>query len=149
MRPRPVWRDETVMITRRCTQRQLLLQPDEELNQIYLYVLGLAAERTNTQLLHATAMGNHRHEVAHDRDGTRVEFYHFLHTLLARATNAVRGRFENVWSSEQTSVVRLVEVDDLVEKVVYAATNPVTAKLVARVHHWPGVNTLKALLDKC
>ncbi len=36
---------------------------------------------------------------------------------LARATNALRGRFENFWAAEQTSVVRLVEVDDLIEKV--------------------------------
>ena len=66
--------------------------------------------------------------------GALGEFYQYLHQLVARATNALRGRFENLWATEQTSVVRLVEVDDVVEKVVYAATNPVTAGLVTRVH---------------
>ena len=136
------------MITRRCTQRQYLLRPDEELNQIYLYVLGLAAQRSGVEVIHATAMSNHGHDVVHDPEGTRVGFYQYLHSLVARATNRLRKRRENLWSSEQTSVVRLVELDDIVEKVVYAATNPVRAGLVARVHHWPGVNTLKALLDK-
>ena len=136
------------MITRRCTQRQYLLQPDPEVNQIYLYVLGVAAQRTGVGLIHATTMSNHEHGLIDDRQGTRVEFYQYLHQLVARATNAVRGRFENFWSSEQTSVVRLVEADDVIEKIVYAATNPVTAGLVARVHHWPGVNTLRALLEK-
>ena len=44
--------------------------------------------------------------------------------------------------------MRLVTVDDLMHKIVYSATNPVTAGLVARVDQWPGVNTLKALLEK-
>jgi putative transposase len=136
------------MITRRCTQRMLLLRPDEETNQTYLYVLGLAAERAKTDLIHAATVGNHEHVEAYDRLGTRVEFYQYLHELVARSTNALRGRFENFWSSEQTSVVKLLDVEDVIAKVVYAATNPVTAGLVERVHHWPGVNTLRALLDK-
>ena len=93
-------------------------------------------------------MSNHEHVEAADRQGTRVVFYQYLHELVARAMNCLRGRFENFWAAEQTSVVRLVTVDDVVEKVVYSATNPVTAGLVARVDQWPGVNTLKALLDK-
>ena len=136
------------MITRRCTQRQYLLRPDPDTNQIYLYVLGLAAQRTGVKLIHATTMSNHEHDLVDDRDGTRVEFYQYLHQLVARATNALRGRFENFWSSEQTSVVRLVEADDVIDKIVYAATNPVTAGLVTRVHHWPGVNSLRALLEQ-
>ena len=148
MRPRPVLPGETTMKSRRCTQRQFLLRPDPEFNQIYLYVLGLAAQRTEIDLLHATAMSNHDHDVIHDRHARRVEFYQYLHALVARATNALRRRFENLWAAEQTSVVRLVTVDDVIEKIVYAATNPVTAGLVARVHHWPGVSSLRALLDK-
>jgi hypothetical protein len=34
------------------------------------------------------------------------------------------------------------------EKIVYAATNPVKDGLVARVHHWPGVNGLRDLLAR-
>lgn len=136
------------MTTRRCTQRQFLLRPDPEVNQIYLYALGLAAKHAGVDLMHATVMSNHEHDVLYDRHGRRVAFYQYLHALVARATNALRGRFENLWASEQTSVVRLVTVDDVIEKIVYAATNPVTAGLVARAHHWPGVNTIRALLDK-
>jgi hypothetical protein len=136
------------MITRRCSQRQFLLRPDDATNQTYLYVLGLAAERARIEPMIAVTMSNHEHVPLHDRYGTRVAFYQYLHELVARAGNALRGRFENFWSNEQTSVVRLVEVDDVIEKIVYAATNPVTAGLVERVHQWPGVNTLHALLEK-
>jgi len=136
------------MITRRTTQREFLLRPAPETVQTYLYVLGLAAEHAKVDLIYAMTMSNHEHLQTADRAGTRVAFYQYLHELVARAMNCLRGRFENFWAAEQTSVVRLVTVDDLVEKIVYAATNPVTAGLVARVDQWPGVNTLKALLEK-
>jgi putative transposase len=136
------------MITRRATQRQFLLRPDSETNQTFLYALALAAERTGVDVILPSVQANHHHTVTYDRHGRLVEFYQYLHTLTARAMNAWRGRFENFWATEQTSVVRLVGVDDLVEKIVYAATNPVKDGLVAKVHHWPGVNGLRALLDR-
>ena len=34
------------------------------------------------------------------------------------------------------------------DKLVYTATNPVQGDLVERVHHWPGVNGLPALLAR-
>ena len=136
------------MITRRCAHRQFLLRPDADTVPTYLYVLGLAAEHAKVDLIYAMTMSNHEHLELADRHGSRVAFYQYLHELVARAMNCLRGRFENFWAAEQTSVVKLVTVDDLVEKIVYSATNPVTAGLVARVHQWPGVNTLKALLDK-
>jgi hypothetical protein len=69
-----------------------------------------------------------------------------LHKLVARSQNALRGRWENLWSSEQVCVVRLVDRADVIDKLVYTATNPVKDGLVDRVDHWPGVNGLHALL---
>jgi biotin-(acetyl-CoA carboxylase) ligase len=45
--------------------------------------------------------------------------------MLARSQNALRGRWENFWSSEQVCVVRLVNREDVIAKLVYTATNPV------------------------
>jgi hypothetical protein len=56
------------------------------------------------------------------------------------------GSVENFWSSEQVCMVRLVDRDAVMDKLVYTATNPVQDHLVDRVHHWPGVNGLAALL---
>jgi hypothetical protein len=66
--------------------------------------------------------------------------------MFARSQNALRGRWENFWSSEQVCVVQLVGRDDVMDKLVYTATNPVKDGLVDRVDHWPGVNGLRALL---
>ena len=73
MLPRPVFPGENVLITRRCTQRTFLLRPDEETNQTYLYVLGLAAQRTGVGLVIAVTMSNHEHVGTHDGEGRRVE----------------------------------------------------------------------------
>jgi putative transposase len=56
------------------------------------------------------------------------------------------GRFENFWSSEPTSVVHLVEPNDILETMTYAFTNPTTADLVDTVEEWPGVTTFQASL---
>ncbi len=68
--------------------------------------------------------------------------------MFARSQNALRGRWENFWSSEPVCVVRLVGRDAVIDKLVYTATNPVQGHLVDRVHHWPGVNGLTALLAR-
>jgi hypothetical protein len=52
---------------------------------------------------------------------------------------------EAFWASEQTSVVELVKAEDVLAKMVYAIANPVTSHLVARVHRWPGVESLTAI----
>jgi hypothetical protein len=68
--------------------------------------------------------------------------------MLAKSQNALRGRWENFWSSEQVSIIHLVDTVDVMRKLIYAATNPVKDRLVERVHHWPGVNGLAALLGQ-
>jgi len=67
--------------------------------------------------------------------------------LFARSQNALRGRWENFWAAEEPCITRLLDRDAVIDKIVYAATNPVKDRLVERVHHWPGVNTYARLLS--
>lgn len=144
--PREVIPGRFYMVTRRCTQRQLLLRPDKETNNAFLYCLAEAAQRFNIDVILPCAMSNHHHTVVFDRHGTLPAFNEHFHKLLAKCLNALRGRWENMWASEQVSVVHLVNKADVLRKLVYAATNPVKDRLVERVHQWPGVNGLAALL---
>jgi REP element-mobilizing transposase RayT len=134
------------MITRRCTQRQFLLRPDRQTNNAFTYCLIEAALRCQIEILLPCAMSNHHHTVIYDRCGRYPEFVEHFHKMLARSQNALRGRWENFWSSEQVCVVKLVDRAAVIDKLVYTATNPVQDQLVDRVHHWPGVNGLGALL---
>lgn len=147
MSPRPVLPRQFYLITRRCTQRQLLLRPDPETNNAFTYCLIEAANRYRVEVLLPCAMSNHHHTVIFDREGRYPEFVEHFHKLMARSQNALRGRWENFWSSEQVCVVRLVDRETVMDKLVYTATNPVLDHLVDRVHHWPGVNGLVALLS--
>jgi putative transposase len=144
--PREVIPGRFYMVTRRCTQRQFLLHPDAETNNAFIYCLAEAAQRFDIDILLPSAMANHHHTVIYDRRGNVPAFTEHFHKMLAKTQNARRGRWENFWSSEQVCVVRLVDAADVMRKLVYAATNPVKDRLVERVHHWPGVNGLSALL---
>lgn len=134
------------MLNRNCTQRQFLLTPDPEINNAFLYCLIEAALKFDIVLLLSQMMSNHQHTPFYDPKGMAIEFTHRFHTHLAKCVNAHRGRWENMWSSEPPCLVELESVDDLVNKLIYTATNPVKAGLVERVHHWPGPNLVGALL---
>jgi len=136
------------MITRRCTQRQFLMRPDRETNNAFVYCLAVAAERQGIHVLFTAAMSNHHHTGIYDPHGNYPAFLEHFHKLFAKCQNALRGRWENFWSSEQTSVVRLVEPNDILDKMTYALTNPVKDGLVEKAHHWPGVSSLEALMHR-
>ena len=135
------------MVTRRCAQRQFLLRPDDETNNAFIYCLAEAALRFEIDVILPSVMSNHHHTVIYDRHGRAIEFIAHFHGMLARCQNALRGRWENHWSSEPVSIVHLVDRVDVINEVVYAASNPVKHGLVDRVHHWPGVNGLSLLLN--
>jgi REP element-mobilizing transposase RayT len=145
--PRQVLPRQFYLITRRCTQREFLLRPDAATNNAFLYCLIAAALRCEIEVLLPCAMSNHYHAVIYDRVGRYPEFLEHFHKLVARSQNALRGRWENFWASEQTCVVKLVGRDAVIDKLVYTATNPVLDDLVDRVHHWPGAHGLAALLN--
>jgi putative transposase len=144
--PRQVVPGRDYMITRRCSERRFFLRPDDDTNNAFIYCLALAAQRANVDVTFTVAMSNHAHTGIHDPDGNFPVFTEHFHGLLARCQNAHLGRFENFWSSEPTSVVHLVEANDILEKMTYAFTNPTTADLVDTIEEWPGVTTFKATL---
>ena len=130
-------------MTRRCTQRQFLLKPSRRTNQLVQYCLASAAQKTGV-LLHAVCvMSNHWHGVVSDPFARLPEFLERFHRLLARAQNASLGRWENLWSSDKTSVVLLVSDEDVLEKMAYTMANPTAAGLVKSPREWPGVITTR------
>ena len=135
------------MVTRRCTQRQFLLRPDPKTNNAFVYCLAVAAQRNPIAVIDFVQMSNHLHDALYDRLGNAPAFYEDFHKLLAKCMNARWGRWENFFSSEQVNVVRLETREDLINKLVYIATNPVKDGLVERVDDWPGSSGYRALLS--
>jgi len=140
--PRQVIAGRTYLISRRCTQRQMLLRPEALVEQIYLYCLAEAAERYEITIHGFIAMSNHQHLVIRDNLANFPDFLAHLHKMIAKAMNSLRGRWENFWATEQPNAVYLVEAADRFDKLVYLLANPVAAHLVEHVHDWPGACSL-------
>ncbi|HEY2510131.1 MAG TPA: hypothetical protein VGI39_04725 [Polyangiaceae bacterium] len=136
--PRRVIPAETYLVTRRCYQRTFRLRPNPETNRIFMYCLALAMAKTGVVLHAACVMSNHHHLVVTDVRGVLPEFLRELHRLTAKALNASQGQWENLWSAERCSAVRLVTDDDVIDKIAYVVSNPVSAGLVERPEEWPG-----------
>jgi putative transposase len=145
--PRQIIPGRVYMVTRRCTQRQFLLRPDAATTNAFVYCLAFAAEQCNMDVVAYLAHSNHHHTIVVDRDARMPEFLERFHKLFAKHQNALRGRWENFWASEATSVVELPDRDDVLAKMTYALTNPVKDHLVERARHWPGASSLHANLD--
>ncbi|HEX2687979.1 MAG TPA: hypothetical protein VHN14_15230 [Kofleriaceae bacterium] len=127
MLPRQVLPQKFYLITRRCAQRQFLLRPDTVTNNAFLYCLIVAALRCEIDVLLPCAMSNHYHAVVYDRAGRYPEFIEYFHKLLARSQNALRGRWENFWSCEQTCVVRLADHEAVIDS--WSTRRPIRCRI--------------------
>jgi REP-associated tyrosine transposase len=146
--PRQILPSVTYLVTRRCTQRQLLLLPSRVTNEVFAYVLALAARRYDVKIHAYCVLSNHYHLVLTDPHGQLPAFQRLLGGLVARALNASLGRSENFWSSTGYSGVTLAAPRDVVDKAAYTLANPVAAGLVRRGREWPGLWSAPADLGR-
>jgi putative transposase len=140
--PRRVLPGTVYLITRRCSERRFFLRPSGLVNDIFLFVLALAARRYGV-LVHAfCVLSNHAHLVVTDATGRLPAFMQYLDSLVARAVNASLGRFEGFWASDGSySAVEPLDPSDVVAKTAYVLANPVAAGLVRTGADWPGLWT--------
>lgn len=144
--PRQVFAGTTYLVTRRCSERRLFLRPSAELNDIFLFVLAIAAERYGVLVHAACVLSNHFHLIVTDPHARLPEFHRYLDGLVARAVNCSLGRWESFWDPDSYSAVRLDSTADVLDKLVYVLANPVAAGLVRRGSEWPGVWTAPAAI---
>jgi putative transposase len=137
--PRQILPGTTYLVTRRCAQRQFLLKPSAAVNEVFLYVLAVAAERFRIQVHAFCVLSNHYHLVVTDPHARLPAFHQFLDALVARALNAYLGRWEAFWAPNSYSAVTLVSPGDVLDKAAYVLANPVAAGLVRSGRLWPGL----------
>jgi REP element-mobilizing transposase RayT len=137
--PRQVLPGVTYLVTRRCSQRQFLLRPSKLTNQVFLYLLAVAAERYGIEVHAYCVMSNHYHLVVTDPHARLPGFQQYLDGLLGRALNVLLGRREDFWGPDSFSAVELTSPHDIVDKAAYTLANPVAAGLVKAAHRWPGL----------
>jgi REP element-mobilizing transposase RayT len=129
----------TLLITRRCFGRMFLLRPSKQGNDLFRYILAVAAGRFGV-LIHAyCVLSNHFHCVLTDPKGNLPRFEQYLDGLVARSFNALHGRWESFWAPGSYSAVCLATPADVLDKAAYVLANPVAAGLVRRGAEWPGL----------
>jgi REP element-mobilizing transposase RayT len=137
--PRQILPGACYLVTRRCAQRQFLLRPSKTTNDVFLFLLAVAARRFRVQVHAYCVMSNHIHLVVTDTEARLPAFHQFLDALVARALNASLGRWEAFWAPNSYSAVKLVSPSDIVDKTAYVLANPVSAGLVRSGRLWPGL----------
>jgi putative transposase len=137
--PRRVLPAATLMLSRRCLNRMLLLRPSKLTNQLFSFILAVVAERYGIEVHCFCVLSNHFHLVATDPLGTSPAFMRDLCALVARSFNALHGRWENLWAPGSYSAVALLTPDDVLDKMAYVLANPAAADLVQHGSEWPGL----------
>jgi REP element-mobilizing transposase RayT len=122
------------------------LRPSATTNEIFLYVLAIAARRFGVELHAFCVLSNHFHLVLTDPAARLPAFEQYLDSLVARAVNASLGRWESFWAPSSYSAVSLTTQNDVLEKAAYVLANPVAAGLVPRGKDWPGLWSDPALI---
>lgn len=137
--PRQILPGRTYLITRRCLLRHFFLRPDAVVNEVFAYVLALAAKRYGVQIHAYCVLSNHFHLVVTDPRARLPAFQQYLAAFVARAVNAHLGRWEYFWAPDTYSAVVLGSPEDVVAKAAYTLANPVAAGLVPAGHLWAGL----------
>ena len=104
-------------------------------------MLALAARRFGVQIHAFCVLSNHFHAVVTDPHACLPAFEQYLNSLVARAVNALLGRWEAFWAPSSYSAVALVSTEDVIAKTAYVVANPVAAGLVSCGREWPGLWT--------
>ncbi len=148
VRARPVIAGRSYKITRRCSERRMLFAPvvgsgvgPEDIANFVGYCLAHAAKRFGIEVHACVFMSNHHHTDVTDPAGKLIEFKQLFHSMLARGINALRGRFDAVWSRDKPCDTRRPCDDDSLADLVYTLANPVSAGLVKWGHQWLGFTT--------
>ena len=143
--PRRIVEGEFYLVTRRTMLRMFLLRPHPEVNRMFEYCLAEAAKKHGIELIAWCAMSNHYHAVIYDPGGHVPAFIERFHKMLGKVLSVHHGRFEGLWSREQTCLTRLVTMNDVFDKVVYVLSNPAAAHLVEDIAEWPGSSSWEAM----
>jgi hypothetical protein len=135
----------TVMVTRRALRRTMLLRPDRELNNLFLYCLAVLSTRLAIDVHHFVVMSNHYHLILTD---TRGNFLRELNRILALGIKVLRKWDGAAWDHEKPAVVELRTEQAVIEEIAYAAGNPTAAFAVRRAAQWPGLVVLPQHLGR-
>ncbi|MFT6398026.1 MAG: hypothetical protein ACJAYU_002781 [Bradymonadia bacterium] len=136
--PREIAAGKTFEITSRAINRTFFFAPTGVITQLFLFLLGVYAKRRGIILYGVVLMSNHYHLLGLDMRGTLPDFVRDLNSIFARALNVHHGKDDKIWSGDGYHLVRPINPEDVMHRMVYLAANPAAAGLVNRAEDFPG-----------
>lgn len=136
--PRQIRAGQTFEITSRAIERAFFFAPTGVITQLFLFLLGVYAKRRGIIVYGVVLMSNHYHLLGLDVRGNLPDFVRDLNSIFARALNVHHGRDDKIWSGDGYHLVRPVNPQDVMHRMVYLAANPAAAGLVNRAEDYPG-----------
>ena len=139
---RRVLKGSTVAVVRRCSERRFFLRPSKRLNRKIRFLLAVYAQRHGIQLHAFVFMGNHYHLLLTDTRRRLPRFMEELNNMLTRVINKDLGRSGRLWGAGSYAHWDLHTRQEVLQNLVYLATNPVEAWIVRDPSRWPGLISL-------
>ena len=126
-------------VTVNCARKQFRLRPDEDRTQCLGYFLGKALKACpGIRLLCVSQMSNHFHLVLRDDDSELSKFMCLYLGPLAKYINGLDETTGPVFE-RRFAGIRAIDGSAVLDRIAYAAVNPVDAGLVERMEDWPGL----------
>ncbi|HRI71178.1 MAG TPA: transposase [Polyangium sp.] len=130
----------TYFLTRRVLHRKLL-RPDPALTILIRYSLAIAVSRHEVQIHAFCASSTHIHLVVTDPNKSLPHFLRCFHHLVAMGVKRLHNWKGVVWDNSRTSVLRLLTMTAIKEKIAYTLANPVIVGAVSHADDWSGARS--------
>jgi REP element-mobilizing transposase RayT len=129
------------MVQRRVVHRYYYLRPSPQTDDIFRYCLARAVLCTGVRLHEFMVMSNHYHVVLSDPKCALPKFEQILNAFSARAINRYHGLVGTFWERESFTAPELDSDASIIDRCVYALTNPCSANLVEFPEDWTGISS--------
>ncbi|MFT6399202.1 MAG: hypothetical protein ACJAYU_003967 [Bradymonadia bacterium] len=136
--PRQICARQTFEITSRAIERAFFFAPTGIITQLFMFLLGFYAKQRGIIIYGVVLMSNHYHLLGLDVRGNLPDFVRDLNSIFARALNVHHHRDDKIWSGDGYHLVRPINPEDVMHRMVYLAANPAAAGLVNRAEEYPG-----------
>jgi REP element-mobilizing transposase RayT len=137
-----------VEVTCRTIQARFLLLPTPQLTQIVIGILARAKRRYPVEVCAAVFLSNHYHLLLWVPDAHRLaQFMRYVNSNLAREAADLFDWPDKIFARRYHAAIISNEEAAQVGRLEYLLAHGVKEGLVAQLRDWPGVHSVKALLD--
>ncbi len=138
---------EIYLVTMRCFQGRFLLRPSEQTNEVLGGVLARAVRLNGVELFAFAFASNHMHLLVRAPRGNLPRFMQHLATNISKKVGFLAGWRGAFWE-RRYSAQPVLDEEALQDRLRYLLAHGPKEGLVRRCAEWPGLSSLKLLLDR-